>query len=62
MNLPANSHEIVGENCCHSSNDYCMLGFCVQCSSPSKFNGNDEEISSNDFDSTNSSGRETHGD
>ena len=36
-----------------------MLGSCVQCSSPNKFNKNDEEIFSNDSDNTDSSGRET---
>ena len=62
MNLSASPHEIVEENCCHFSNDDCMLGSCVQCSSPNKFNGNDEEISSNDSDNTDSSGKETDGD
>ena len=61
-NLPANPHKIVKENCCDSSNDDCIPGSCVQYSSPKKFNGNDEEISSNDSDNTDSSGRETHGD
>ena len=59
VNLPANPHEIVEENCCDSSSDDCMLGSCVQCSSPNKLNGNDEEISSNDSNNTESSGRET---
>ena len=62
MNLPANSHEIVEENCYISSNNDCMLGSCVHCSSPNKFSRNDEEISSNDSDNTDSSGRETNGD
>ena len=39
-----------------------MLGFCVQCSSPKKFNRNDEEISSNNSDNTDSSGTEIDGD
>ena len=29
VDLPANAHEIVEKNCCNSSNDDCMLGFCV---------------------------------
>ena len=62
VNLPTNLHEIIEENWCHSSNGDCMLGSCVQCSSPNKFNGNDEEISSNDSNNNVSSGRETKGD
>ena len=62
VNLPANPYEIVEENYCDSSNDDCMLGSYVQCSSPNKFNGNDRETSSNDSDDTDSSGRETDGD
>ena len=62
VNLPANPHEIVKENCCNSSNDDCILVSCVQCSSPNIFNGNDEDISSNDSDNTDSSGREAEGD
>ena len=62
VNLPGNPHEIVEENCCDSSNDACILGSCVQCSSPNKFSGNDEEISSNDSHSTDFSGRETDDD
>ena len=61
VNLRANPHEIVEENCCNSSNDDCMLGSCVQCSSENKFNGNDEEIFSNDSDNADSSGRDTDG-
>ena len=59
VNLPANPHETVKENCYDSSSDDCMLGSCVQCSSPNKFNGNYEEISANNSDNTDSSGRET---
>ena len=62
VNLLANPHEIAEENCCDSSNDDCLLGSCVQCSSPNKFNWNDEEISSNDSDNTDSSDRENDGD
>ena len=62
MNLRANPHEIVEENYCDSSNDDCMLGSCLLCSSPNKFNGNDEEISSNDSDNTDSFCRETDDD
>ena len=62
VNLPANPHEIVKTNCCDSSNDDCILGSCVQCSSPNIFNGTDEDISSNDSDNTDSSSRETEGD
>ena len=62
VNLPANPHEIVEKNCYDSSSEDCMLGSCVQYSSPNKFSGNDEEISSNDSDNTDPSGRETDGD
>ena len=62
VNLSANPHEIVEENRCNSSIDECMLGSCVQCSSPKKFNRNDEEISSSNSDNTDSSGRVIDGD
>ena len=44
------------------ANDDCMLGSCVHYSSPNKFYENDEKISSNDSDNTDSSGRENDGD